>query len=94
MQCNHFVPAVHSSLLQSLGISNQSPVGLALFGALLCGDFGNIPVGHRFSMLAMALLGKLESKDVAGEVMSLVSRVSLPIIARNELVICYPLFLV
>jgi hypothetical protein len=36
---------------------------------------GNIPVGHRFSMVAMALLNKLESKESAGEVMCLVSRV-------------------
>ncbi|KAL3768174.1 hypothetical protein ACHAWO_006544 [Cyclotella atomus] len=57
------------------GLSNQSPIAFALFGVLLS-TMGNIPVGRRFSLLAMALLNKLESRDNAGEVMYLVARVS------------------
>ncbi|KAL7501976.1 hypothetical protein ACHAXN_000302, partial [Cyclotella atomus] len=57
------------------GLSNQSPIAFALFGVLLS-TMGNIPVGRRFSLLAMALLNKLESKEYAGEVMYLVARVS------------------
>jgi predicted ATPase len=60
---------------ESLGLSNQSPIAFALFGVLLS-TMGKIPVGRRFSLLAMALLNKLESKEYAGEVMYLVARVS------------------
>jgi hypothetical protein len=60
---------------ESLGLSNQSPIAFALFGVQLS-TMGNIPVGRRFSLLAMALLDKLESKEYAGEVMFLVARVS------------------
>ncbi|KAL3778025.1 hypothetical protein ACHAWO_008748 [Cyclotella atomus] len=45
------------------GLSNQSPIAFALFGVLLS-TMGNIPVGRRFSLLAMALLNKLESKGI------------------------------
>lgn len=48
---------------------------------------GNTPVGYRFSLLAMALLNKLELKDT-GEVMYLISRVKClvePLQALNEL---------
>lgn len=61
-------------LLSSLGHSTQSPIGFALFGVMLS-NMGNITVGHRFSLLAMALLDKHGSKDVAGEVMYMISRV-------------------
>lgn len=49
---------------------------------------GNIPVGHRFSQLSMTLLGKLESKDYAGETLCLVTRVKClvePLQALGEL---------
>jgi hypothetical protein len=60
---------------ESLGLSNQSPIAFVLFGIQLS-TMGNIPVGRRFLLLAMALLDKLESKEYDGEVMFLVARVS------------------
>jgi hypothetical protein len=74
-------------LFESTGLSNQSPMAFALFGALLCSG-GNIAVGHRFSLLAMALLNRLELKEVAGEVMYVVLQVKClaePMQALNEL---------
>ncbi|KAL3794236.1 hypothetical protein ACHAWO_006480 [Cyclotella atomus] len=74
-------------LFKSSGLSNQSPIAFALFGTLLS-TIGNIPVGHRFSLLSMALLNKLNSQDVAGEVMYVITRVKClvePLQALNEL---------
>ncbi|KAL3778031.1 hypothetical protein ACHAWO_008754 [Cyclotella atomus] len=62
-------------IIPKLSLSNQSPIAFALFGVQLS-TMGNIPVGRRFSLLAMALLDKLKSKEYDGEVMFLVARVS------------------
>lgn len=57
-----------------------------MFGVLLA-KIGSIKVGYRFAMLAMSLLQRPESKEVAGEVIFVVSRVKCyvePLQALNE----------
>lgn len=68
------------------GLAPESPNALAMFGLLLA-KIGSIKVGYRFAMLAMSLLQRHESKEVAGEVIFAVSRVKCyvePLRALNE----------
>ena len=58
----------------STGLSSVSPVGIAYFGSLLA-NRGNIQLGYRFTLLAKALLEKLDAGEVAGEVMSVSTEV-------------------
>lgn len=65
----------------------MTPIAFAYFGAMLA-KRGNIKVGYRFTLLAKALLDKLDSRKVAGEVMSVVAEAESyvqPIQALSEL---------
>ncbi|KAL7487783.1 hypothetical protein ACHAW6_013360 [Cyclotella cf. meneghiniana] len=63
-----FVTLKMVQLTMSNGLSPVSPVGIAYFGSLLA-NRGNIQLGYRFTLLAKALLEKLDAGEVAGEVM-------------------------
>ncbi|KAL7490060.1 hypothetical protein ACHAW6_015800 [Cyclotella cf. meneghiniana] len=56
------------------GLSPVSPIGFVYFGSLLA-KRGSIQLGHRFTLLAKALLEKLESEDIAGEVICVATEV-------------------
>eukprot|EP00804_Cyclotella_cryptica_P014201 CCRYP_005628-RA/>CCRYP_005628-RA protein AED:0.02 eAED:0.02 QI:105/1/1/1/1/1/2/1150/1171 len=56
------------------GLSPASPIGFVYFGSLLA-KRGNIMAGHQFTLLAKALLEKLEARDVAGEVICVATEV-------------------
>ncbi|KAL3799295.1 hypothetical protein HJC23_013020 [Cyclotella cryptica] len=56
------------------GLSPVSPIGFVYFGSLLA-KRGNIKAGHQFTLLAKALLEKLDARDVAGEVICVATEV-------------------
>ncbi|KAL3790207.1 hypothetical protein HJC23_005579 [Cyclotella cryptica] len=69
-------PALHPfvTLKMFFGLSPVSPIGFVYFGSLLA-KRGNIRVGLRFTLLAKALLNKLEASEIAGEVICVATEV-------------------
>ena len=57
------------------GITAASAIGFAYFGGVVAKSLGDLRGGHRFVKLALALLNKFDSTDVAGEVIWAASEV-------------------
>lgn len=68
------------------GLSPMSPIGFTYFGQLLA-RLGNVQEGNRYVKIAKKLLGRLGSKEVAGEVLALGTQITCfaePVVAANE----------
>lgn len=52
----------------------MSPIGFAHFGSLFA-KLGNIRMGHQLALLAKSLLDRLDTKEVAGEVICVVAQI-------------------
>ncbi|KAL3794413.1 hypothetical protein HJC23_012950 [Cyclotella cryptica] len=82
-----FVTLKMLQLTISHGLSPVSPIAFCYFGALLA-KLGDLRVGYRFTVLAKTLLDKLESQEVAGEVLGVTTEMLCfiePLQASNEL---------
>jgi tetratricopeptide (TPR) repeat protein len=69
------------------GITPASAIGFAYFGAVVAKSLCDLRGGHRFVKLALGLLNKFDSTDVAGEVIWAASEVLTflePMLAVNE----------
>lgn len=49
------------------GNSIQSPFAYCTFGVILCGLFGDVDAGYRFGKVGLAILEKMESKELVGK---------------------------
>ena len=79
------------SFIIVIGLSRESPLGFALFGSFLVKKQDHIQLGGGFAQLANTLCKNLDSKEVVGEVMFLISEVQcfLQVRVTNFLLLVY-----